>query len=54
MKTWNAYRWNGEYVTTVQAASADEALAIAWRKYFGDTNGILKPRNDGTLTVSPE
>lgn len=51
MKTFDVYRANGEWVNTVQANNEQDALIVAWRKYFGDPNGILSPRNDGTLKV---
>ncbi len=49
--TYDIYRRNGEWVGQVTADTQPEALTAAWRKYFGDPNGVLTPRDDGTLNV---
>ena len=48
---YDIYRRNGEWVGQVEADNDTEALVKAWRKYFGDPNGVLTVRNDGTLRV---
>ncbi len=50
---WNIYRHNGEWVGRVEAQTQEEALVLAWAKYFGMPLEAAKGRvrNDGTLRV---